>query len=256
MSKITCTKCNQKKPATREFFRPRPASKTGFTKECRDCSGNVLAVPRVKVWRKKPKTLAREALALQQLQMCTKCGDIKPFDEFGPYPRAKSGRYSWCRICVAVRAKAKQAARRRDPVQRAKLLAEKSRYAKSDRGVAQKRKSSEIDNHKRRQRMLRTAWNWSVKQWNKCKDTWGNKCAYCGKAKTLTQDHFIPLSHPDCPGTVPHNMIPACPSCNYSKGAIHPYDWIVDAAVLRKIETYFASIECLKGESNDTEVDL
>ena len=54
-------------------------------------------------------------------------------------------------------------------------------------------------------------WEYAISYWNDC-------CAYCYKeVESLTLDHYIPLSHSDCPGTVAHNIIPACQSCNSSK---------------------------------------
>lgn len=57
----------------------------------------------------------------------------------------------------------------------------------------------------------------SAKDWDDIKDVWGNACAYCGdKSSHLTQDHVIPLSRggQDEIG----NVVPACKSCNSSKG--------------------------------------
>ena len=62
---------------------------------------------------------------------------------------------------------------------------------------------------------------------------WANACAICGMQADfwhlIAWDHWIPLTHPACPGTVPENMLPLChgrkgagtlsgaPSCNNSK---------------------------------------
>lgn len=54
-------------------------------------------------------------------------------------------------------------------------------------------------------------WKYAISYWNGC-------CAYCfEEVESLTLDHYIPLSNPDCPGTVAQNIIPACRSCNSSK---------------------------------------
>ncbi len=59
-------------------------------------------------------------------------------------------------------------------------------------------------------------------------------CAYCGHPaglfdyhQVLHADHYVPLNDPACPGTVPGNMVPACQSCNESKGHKNPRDWLV-----------------------------
>lgn len=54
-------------------------------------------------------------------------------------------------------------------------------------------------------------------QWETTQRHFKNTCAYCGEEKTLTQEHFIPLSKG---GEYTHNnILPACQSCNKSKGA-------------------------------------
>lgn len=65
--------------------------------------------------------------------------------------------------------------------------------------------------------------------WEKCKEFWNNACAYCGRtSQKLVRDHFIPIAHPDSPGTVPWNIVPACPSCNSSKSESDPSGWYAD----------------------------
>lgn len=54
-------------------------------------------------------------------------------------------------------------------------------------------------------------------------ELFGHACAYCGAQHDLQADHFIPLSQG---GThAPSNLVPACPSCNYSKGDSDPEQW-------------------------------
>lgn len=61
-------------------------------------------------------------------------------------------------------------------------------------------------------------------EWDSAVRFFEGKCAYCGKAgKTLTQDHFIPLSKGG--GYTADNIIPACGSCNSSKKNRWFEDW-------------------------------
>lgn len=59
---------------------------------------------------------------------------------------------------------------------------------------------------------------------------WGSSCAVCNQAFDLVHkchlDHWIPLSDPSCPGTIPENMVPLCDYCNLSKNAKAPSDWL------------------------------
>jgi len=59
--------------------------------------------------------------------------------------------------------------------------------------------------------------------WNKCKEYFNFECAYCGKKEKLTLDHYIPVSKNG--GLSINNSIPACRSCNSSKGAKLAGEW-------------------------------
>jgi ribosomal protein S27E len=93
--------------------------------------------------------------------------------------------------------------------------------------------------------------------WTRALEYWGNTCAVCGRPPglwhTLSQDHWLPLSHSDCPGTVAMNMLPLCygvDGCNNSKGKKHPRKWLIERLGSRKgrkkiaeIEAYFAWVQ-------------
>jgi hypothetical protein len=71
------------------------------------------------------------------------------------------------------------------------------------------------------------------KDWDRALDYWGHKCAICERPRglwhTLAQDHWIPLTNPDCPGTDPTNILPLChgtDGCNNSKGKHNPETWL------------------------------
>lgn len=58
----------------------------------------------------------------------------------------------------------------------------------------------------------------TVEQWEAILHTYKHRCAYCGhRSNNLTQDHLVALSQGG--PTVAHNIVPACKSCNSSKGA-------------------------------------
>lgn len=76
-------------------------------------------------------------------------------------------------------------------------------------------------NRLRRARKLGATGSITPDQWGSIKAAYAYRCAYCGdKPRKLTQDHVIPLvlggSH------APANIVPACRSCNSSKGARQP----------------------------------
>lgn len=61
------------------------------------------------------------------------------------------------------------------------------------------------------------------------KEQWQHQCAYCGfkeKNKELTIDHVIPITNN---GTDDYNnLVPACRSCNISKGDKPIRQWYFD----------------------------
>lgn len=70
--------------------------------------------------------------------------------------------------------------------------------------------------------------------WITCLEHWGYTCAVCGRPQglfhTLAADHWIPLSNPDCIGTVPHNILPLChgvEGCNNSKSNSDGETWLI-----------------------------
>lgn len=62
-------------------------------------------------------------------------------------------------------------------------------------------------------------------QWLEILTDWGNTCAYClVKSSRLTMDHFYPLSLGGAHDV--SNVLPACSSCNPSKGNDLIFGWL------------------------------
>lgn len=88
--------------------------------------------------------------------------------------------------------------------------------------------------------------------WQYALDYFGGCCAACGRQPglwhTLAADHWIPLTSPDCPGTVPWNIVPLChgvDGCNNQKFNWEPERWLIGKfgkrkgrAIQRRIEAY------------------
>ena len=55
----------------------------------------------------------------------------------------------------------------------------------------------------------------TTQEWGNIKNSFKNKCAYCGLESPLAQEHFLALSKGG--GYVAGNIVPACRSCNSSK---------------------------------------
>lgn len=70
---------------------------------------------------------------------------------------------------------------------------------------------------------------WEGEAWALALSLWRGKCAVCGtdsNSFTLVRDHLVPVSHVDCPGTVPSNLLPLCCDCNERKSAKDFAQWI------------------------------
>lgn len=254
---ITCSKCGESKPASSVHFYQRPERPRGFASRCRKCDllfrirrpTSNAAKERARqryIQRHVPAESRRiqSELRTQGLTECTACKQALPLTSIYFYPNAKkaNGFQSTCKTCNRAHARNHAAKRRGDPDARLKLLDEKKRYAKSEKGLNKKRIHSAIYNHKRRQRGLEIAWDWTPADWEQCKLAWKGQCAYCGIAGELTQDHFIPYTDPSCPGTLPTNIVPACIRCNCSKCNHSPYVWCRNPAVIQRILDYFAAL--------------
>lgn len=60
----------------------------------------------------------------------------------------------------------------------------------------------------------------SEEQWGAIKRAYRHRCAYCSRRRPLTQDHVVPVSKGG--RHTASNIVPACRSCNSSKGASRP----------------------------------
>ncbi len=221
-----CSICRTSKPATSEFFRRSSSRPDGLDSACKPC-------------RSAGERKVSYAVVEGGERVCTRCQIVRArtLEHFQRNSRMRDGMDSYCRECVREIARNRQRERRADPVERVKLLEEKRRYAASAKGRESKRLQSEIDNHRRQERTSRHPFSWSAKDWRKIKIFWGDRCAYCDMPEDvnhrkgrLTQDHFLPVSWPACPGTQPSNIVPACISCNASKCDKDPYEWHADSA--------------------------
>jgi len=99
---------------------------------------------------------------------------------------------------------------------------------------------------KRRARRKNLPDDFSEEEWKHALEYFEHRCAYCGEeCSTLVGEHFIPIARNG--GTTRSNMVPSCPTCNFSKNASDPYVWArkskrVLSTALAKIKEYFATL--------------
>lgn len=236
-----CTKCGTIYPWSAAYFDRRPSRPIGLASHCKKCNNQ----RQREAYRRKPKQPRLKLVSsVPSHQTCTRCCVEYPATSqyFNWNPKMYSGLTSWCRECYREVARERMRTRRTDPTERLWVRAEKQRHARSAKGRETKRRQSVIQNHKRRERKLGVPWKWTASDWEECQQHWNNQCAYCGATEKLTQDHFIPLADPNCPGTVRTNIIPACNRCNTSKQHRNPDEWCASPSRLAAIRDYFNSL--------------
>lgn len=85
--------------------------------------------------------------------------------------------------------------------------------------------------------------------WSKAIAYWNGNCAVCGRSpdvlRKIVPDHWIPLSSPECPGTIPGNIVPLChgtDGCNNKKNDHDAFEWLVEQLGTTKAKKKLAEI--------------
>lgn len=135
------------------------------------------------------------------LKWCTKCEQVKPTSEF---PRWGMSYGPVCKECKYECDRAYQ----------------KQRYT-VDKEYRERTINKTAQSQDKRHRNARGSYTYD--EWQNVLEEFNHECAYCGATGSLTVDHIIPLS---CGGLNEiQNLVPACESCNKSKGAKSFDEW-------------------------------
>lgn len=146
-----------------------------------------------------------------------------------------------------------------------------SKYKSSSKGRAASRREYQTAHGKerfkkgkivRRARERALPANITTKQWKAALNYFGHRCAICkrdlsGLFHRASADHWIPLTSPNCPGSVVTNIVPLCHAvkggeggCNNRKRNEDAYTWMcrifgkpkADEA-MQRIEAYFEWVQ-------------
>lgn len=168
---------------------------------------------------------------------CSKCRTWQPEGaENFPVIKRADGVYwdSNCRSCRRKHARERMQERRADPVEAQQVRDERTRHRNSPQGRAWRSQRYVIDNAAHRQRHTGAPCTLTPAQWARICELLGYCCAYCGNQAErkrrpggtwLEIDHIIPVCAEGFPGTIFGNVIPACCSCNRSKGRRSVEQW-------------------------------
>jgi hypothetical protein len=202
-----CSRCKQEKPLA-DFTR-HSRSADGLRAACRECIKK-----REKEIRKNDPARFRAYLAKQRERDHEKLAEWKReyYEKNKARLLAKQKKYR-----AANKEKCNAAVRVWMQANRAHLAVYQATY----RGGDQYKARAKIRLLKRRARKRGLPNAWSVDSAERAKDWFGNRCAVCeapfGLFTKIHWDHWVSLTNPKCPGTVPTNMVPLCSTCNLQK---------------------------------------
>lgn len=246
---LVCTKCGNEYPATLEYFKPDKKKRNGWFSWCRTCCNADskrryhadIDVHRQRSleWRNANIERAREIT--REYHRTHKEEDWEQARRWHAahpdYHREQANLYYW---------------RHRDR----HLAYNKERYRKHPEKF---RLYSVL--RKSRVRNMPTAF--TRKDWRYALAYFDNRCAVCGRSEDmwtkLAADHWIPVTSPHCPGTIPTNIVPLChampgvpagvPCCNQSKFNHEPLDWLQKRfgkreaeRIAKRVQEYFETI--------------
>lgn len=136
------------------------------------------------------------------MKVCSFCGHTKLISEFPKNGVDKDGNPLYrddCKVCYNIRRRENRAKKKH-----------------TDFIGGQKRRGEEAP-------------DFSHQEWKECLIFFQGECAYCGattrKGQRLTRDHLEPISSGG--RTIQSNIVPACASCNSSKGAEDFREWFM-----------------------------
>jgi len=210
------------------------------------------------------------------LKRCNKCGETKPCAEFYKYKNTRDGLQAHCKQCNARYyrenlGKARESSARWRQANLDKVREYQARYRSANADKLSEYNArwrqanpakTRAKEHRRRATERALPSQWTSADAQRMLAYWDNCCAICSQHVEpnnafyyLAQDHWIPITSPECPGTVPWNMLPLCHSkigntagCNSAKSNADPIEWLhrlypddpkLVAKILARIAKYF-----------------
>lgn len=203
-----CVKCKKELPLTNDYFNKYKNSKDGFKPRCKTCQ----------------RDDAKEYYKKRGKEVNTKYRK----DNIEKYENYKSRNKEALKVySKKYREKNKEVYRTTVRISTAKWRSDPNVKSKCSKYNSEWKRNN-LDSltkyrHKRKALLMKAPNHLTTHQWSQIKLSFNCKCAYCGMAKKLTQDHFIPV---DNGGEYTlNNIIPSCQSCNSSKKNRNFFKW-------------------------------
>lgn len=243
-----CPKCGEEKPATSQFFAPNKRMALGLQSYCRECQRQA----------KKEKYRDNPDFAEDQREYARQ--RVKNPETHAKIVKRRQELWQQNLEKNRERGREKARERRKNP-----LVAEKHREdERKRRKNPDVQKSKRLSEHRREARKRSLLDTMGIADVNRMMEYWNGCCAVCGRSAdfwtVISMDHWIPLASPQCPGTIPDNIVPLChsrsgvpsgePCCNSSKQDKNPETWLAQRfgarrakQILRHINAYFQWIK-------------
>lgn len=204
-------------------------------------------------WRKKNYKVADDKKIIDAGIVkikCTKCGEYKPESEYSPDRRRRAGHQGACKQCrneqmVNLRKENPELARQKirewlnskpeeyqkdrrnksyvwftnkkntDEAYKEKYRTYRRTYERTKLETSPEYKRLKLERDRIRHERVRSEGTVTRQQWKLVCDFYNNVCLCCGKKKSLTIDHVVPISLGGKSDI--ENLQPLCGSCNSSK---------------------------------------
>lgn len=226
-----CFRCKRELPATAEYFVKSKRNSLGLSTECKDCKR-----ARSAIYNKQHYAANPDYHKQRVHRWLTQNKDHKR-----EYDKSRRADKEW--------------ARQRDHGYYIKYRSKRLVYARGYRQKNPDKIKNQTRNRDRtitiryRTRKRNLAVAFTAQDWRHCLAYWNNSCAVCGRPAglwhTIAADHWIPINNPNCPGTIPTNMIPLChgtDGCNNAKQDRDPVEWLTEKLGKRKARRKLAEI--------------
>jgi len=225
-----CYKCQQLQPATLAFFSADKRSPGGLQAGCKQCFRAYREQNRERINQQKHEYYVRNAERINAANMHHYYARRDHYleknlrwyythqNEVREYRKAyyEENRERLLASEKARRAKHPERWQAYYHKNKHRINASQRAWAEANRPII--RTYAKIGKARRRARKRQLPYDWSVKYWRVCLAYWDHRCCVCGQTEHLQADHWIALTHADCPGTTVGNMIVLCRSCNATKG--------------------------------------
>lgn len=248
-----CFTCNKILPRNSENFYKSGCSGDGLRGVCRKCVNK-----QERERRKRRKNILEEVTSeylkgmpenKRKYKVCSTCGVNKKRDRDNYYrnPTALDGLMNQCIKCN-IEANRKWVKDNRDTRKEynkkyykrnsEKIKSNTDKFRKENPKYMEKwveenpnkaREAWTVSSNNRRAREAELANTLTVEELDRIKKYFNNSCAYCGISEnelkeSMQIDHIVPIAR-EIKGTERTNIVPACASCNQSKGSKKLSEW-------------------------------